>query len=254
MMKGLGRVVCVLGFVTTLCVGWAVPAHAGSETRQGSYLKVGRFAPVASAEPDGDWMSGRWGRVDKNSGSSVDRTFMAVEAGRNESGLRGFVSAAGQSRSGELDPRFTANAYRRLGSVGPVENVIASASVGTGSIGEQRFYAYSGSSRFSVGPLSFLGHAALVDTELGRGFKRSWSARAEASWLLARRLDTRLTYEWSDPNDEQRGDERARIAIRVDPLINRHLRAGVGYRKLSGPADRRDSNADELALELHVSF
>ena len=254
MMRGLGRDVRVLGFVTALCVAWADPAQAGSEARRGSYLKVGRFAPAESTEPEGDWMSGRWGRVDKHSGTSLDRTFMAVEAGRNEAGLRGFVSAAGQSGSGELNPRFTANAYRRLGSVGLAENVIASASVGTGSIGEQRFYAYTGSSRFSVGPLSFLGHGALVDTEFGRGVKRSWSARAEASWLLGRRLETRLAYEWSDPNDEQRGDERARIAIRVDPLIHRHLRAGVGYRKLSGPANRPDSNADELALELHVSF
>jgi hypothetical protein len=198
----------------------------------------------------GGWSSG----VPTQSSASVDRTFMAVEAGREKAGLRGFVSAAGHSKSGELDPRFTANAYRRFGKLGLAENLVASASIGTGSVGERRFYAYTGSSRFSVGPLSFLGHAALVDTDLGRSFKRSWNARAEASWVFARRLDTKLAYEWSDPNDEQHGDERSRIALRVDPLIHGQVRAGVGYRKLSGPANRPGANADEVALELHVSF
>jgi hypothetical protein len=270
MLGEIGRVVCLLGLATTLCAGGADPAHAGSparesrqllvgsETRQGSYLKLGRFAPAVSTEPKRDWMAdwkGGWSSgVAAHSSASVDRTFMAVEAGREKAGLRGFVSAGGQSKSGELDPRFTANAYRHLGKIGVAENVVASASIGTGSVGERRFYAYTGSSRFSVGPLSFLGHASLVDTDLGRGFKRSWNARAEASWLLARRLDTKLAYEWSDPNDNRNGDERSRIAIRVDPLIHGQVRAGVGYRKLSGPANRPGSNADEVALELHVSF
>jgi hypothetical protein len=138
--------------------------------------------------------------------------------------------------------------------LGPVKNVVHSASAGTGRTGERRFVSFGGASGFSLGPLTFLGHATLTDTELSRGVKRGWNARAEAGWLVAKRMETKLAYEWSDPNDARHGDERSRIGVRLDPVLSRHVRAGVCYRKLQGPDTVAGANADEIGIEINVSF
>jgi hypothetical protein len=292
MLEVLGRVVRRLGLVATVLASICGPASAGVseapsaeaaavatslppaalasppnareakrreqvfEIEDGlGYLKLGRFEPPAAPEPDDDWFGRRSRWVGLASRGSLDRTFMALEAGKKQhAGVRGFVSAAGSSASGELDPHFTASAYQRLAGIGPVKNVVASASAGTGHAGDRRIYTYTGSGRFSLGPFSLLGHGARVDTEMPRGTRRSWSARAEAGWLVAGRLDAKLGYEWLDPNDERPGDERRRIGVRLDPVLHERIRTGVCYRKLTGPDNRPGANADEVALELALTF
>jgi hypothetical protein len=276
MRTKIGRAASIFALVAFLGVAAAplaradsarlAPDRSGETTRRealldideglplGGYFKLGRFAPVESAEPDDDWLERRshWSRT--HSRASIDRTFMAVEAGKDKAGVRGFVSAAGESQSGELEPRFTANAFRHWGSFGRLTSVFTTASVGTGSVGERRFYSYSGSSRFSIGRLTLVGYGALVSTEQARGVKRTWNARAEAGWRLARRLDTKWAYEWLDPNEKRRGDERTRFGVRLDPVFDGPVRGGVAYRKLRGPGHGSAASADELAIEIQVSF
>ena len=221
---------------------------------KGAYFKVGRFAAAEAAETNPDRRSLQASLRGVATLPSVDRTFMTIEAGAKRVGVRGFVSAPGQSRTGELEPQLGASLYRRIERVGPATNLLASASAGTGSSDARRYYAYSSASRLSLGPLSLLGHAAVVDTEISRGFKRSWSARAEAGFRVTELMDTKLAYEWLDPNAKRRGDEYARIGLRIDPVLEHNIKVGVAYRNIGDSRVGPSTGAHEIAFELNATF
>jgi hypothetical protein len=288
MGRELGHVAGALGIAAALCVHLAGSAHArtgGHEDAAAArdapsaasgasrdakpretlfsmddalpwdgYLKVGRFAPAWSVEEDEDWVSAPSAAELAEWQASPERTFVAAEAGRKTIGLGARMSAAGQSKSGELDLRLAATAYRRWNALGPASNVVASASAATSEAGGRRAYAYTGASGFSLGPLSFVGRGAVVERLSPNGPKRSWSAHAQARWLVAGWFDTRLAFERFDPDHRRHGDERNRISIGVEPSFERHVRARVCYRVIDGPRNRRANGADELAFEVHVSF
>lgn len=271
----LGPVTRVLGLVACLCVAWpGVVGAADSTTADratpddrrrpllllddglpwGGHFRIGR-APAGQWDPAGsNWLEQSSGWRGMAPLPAASRAFMTVEAGRDRGGLRGFVSAGGTSETGVLRPRFAVDAYHRWERVGPATNVVARASAGTGHSGDRPFRSYAAASRLSLGSLTLLGRGALVETETRGGPRRSWSGRAEASWRTLGALDTRLAFEWLDPDSSRRGDERSRFGVGVDPLLHPRVRAHVCYRRLSGPAQGRGSKADELAFELRMTF
>jgi hypothetical protein len=214
-----------------------------------TYAKGGRFfAPWGLKLQDDEAF------VNALTGFSFDRSVTGLEIGRSGEGINWSLSGSEATEDDDLDQLFTANAYYLWSEAGPFQGIMLGASAATDEPGDTQFDAYTTYGGFSVGPLAVLGQGALVDTDVDGDSTKTWVAYGEANWLLAGWINTKVAFDWADPDDGTDEDERNRVSFGFEPFLDRFLQVRLFYRVLNAPEDDVERNRDELILELHGFF
>ncbi len=222
----------------------------------GAYLKAGRFFPAWGLKLQYDASF-----VSAVSGLNFDRTLSGVEVGVSGLGWNWFVSA---SEGGDnLENLLTASTYYMWADVGPFNGLMLGASAARHEPKGLQLLSYTGFGGFSVGRWTVLAQGVYLDNERratdGFGVQSVedtalWASYVELNYLLNDWLNTRIAFDYMDPDDQVSNDERTRWSIGVDPFIDRFIQIRIFYRVWNGPENQPQLNRDELALEGHLLF
>jgi len=215
-----------------------------------TYAKAGRFFPGWGWKLQDDRAF-----VNSLTGFSFDRSVTGLEFGRSAEGINWSASISEATEDDDLDQLFTSNLAYLWSDVGPFKGLEVGGSFATDEPGDTRYYASTLYGGLSVGPLTLLTQAAYLDTDAaGGGAIGTWVAYGEANWLIAGWLNTKVAFDWADPDDDTDEDDRNRVSFGLEPFLDRFVQVRLFYRVLNGPETSANQNRDELTLEMHLFF
>ena len=214
-----------------------------------AYIKAGRFFPAWGLKLQDDESFA--GSV---AGFTFNRTVAGLELGRSGEGLNWFVSVSESTEDDDTDQLLVASAYRMWPEVGPFANLMAGASAAHDKPNSNEALWLTAFGGASVGRWTLLAQSTFVDSETSGETTKSWAASGEANYLWQDWINTKVVFDFYDPDDDQAEDARNRVSLGIEPFIDRFLQLRVFYRVLNGPENQPQYNRDELTLEAHLFF
>ena len=214
-------------------------------TSQSSYLKVGRILL-----PYGVRLRDDATFIRQVTGFNFDNQDMGVEIGYAP-GRTSFNVAFSNGTQGGRDD----NIAKQISSVGSVYfkyMIVGGSFAMNESRGIDRMLMGPFAS-MRLGPLTLTGEADWLH-ESGAREQDQFIAYASANYWLRQSLNFRVAFDFLDPYDGIKEDERSRVVAGVEGFLTPNLTAGAHYtNKTSVPQDP-DGNADILSFSLHTFF
>lgn len=221
-----------------------------------TYVKAGRFFPGWGLRLEDDAAF-----VGAASGFNFTRTLTGVELGRSATGWNWNLSAS--EGGNKLDFLALANGSYLWGPTERLNGATLGASIARSEPAKLQSMSYAAYGGLSAGKWTFLVQASILDFErnatdaLGNTFADNNLAYAfygEANYLLRGWINTKVAFDWYEPDSSKSEDALNRVSIGIEPFLDRFLQLRLFYRVYNGPEDQPATNRDTLTLEAHLFF